>query len=53
MKADIKTDLNDDRIRAITVRYLKRELTDNEFHALWETIRPKQLKKEGELRGYQ
>jgi site-specific recombinase XerD len=60
MKADIekvfvtKTDLNDsDRIRAITDKYLKRELTDNEFHVLLETFRPKQLKKDGELRGYQ
>jgi integrase/recombinase XerD len=60
MKDDIekvfvtKTDLNDDdRVKAVTDRYLRREITDNEFHALLETIRPKQLKKEGELRGYQ
>jgi hypothetical protein len=48
MKADIeevfvtRTNLNDDdRIRTVTDKYLKRELTDNEFHALLETIRPK------------
>lgn len=60
MKADIervfvtKTHLNDDdRIRAITDKYLRRELSDNEFHALLETLRPKQLKKEADLHGYQ
>ena len=60
MKADIervfvrKGNLDDeDRIRASVDKYHKGEITKDELLSLLDVLRPKQLKYEGELRGYQ
>jgi len=60
MKADIerafvkKSSLNDDdRIKAIFDKYLKGEMTPSELRDYLEVIRPKTLKCDSELTGYQ
>jgi site-specific recombinase XerD len=60
MKCDIervfvkKDNLDDkDRIRATVDKYHKGEITKDELLALLDVLRPKPLKHEGELRGYQ
>jgi integrase/recombinase XerC len=60
MKDDIervfvrKDNLDDeDRIRATVDKYHKGEITKDELLTLLDVLRPKQLKYEGELRGYQ
>jgi len=49
-----KDDLNnDDRIKATVDKYIKGEITKFEMQTILDVLRPKQLKNEGELRGYQ
>jgi len=60
MKGDIervfvkKENLNDDeRVKATVDKYTKGDITKDELLTILDALRPKQLKYEGELRGYQ
>ncbi len=60
MKGDIervfvkKNNLDDEgRVRASVDKYLKGEITNTELQTILDVLRPKLLKYEGELRGYQ
>jgi integrase len=44
---------DDDRIKVTIDNYIKGEITNIELQTILDVLRPKQLKSDGELRGYQ